>query len=92
MQAKLKDELQDIEQVLEEQQKMKTEVFNEGWIAQLEEAKEKLLFVQGNDEETLAVAAAIQKKAAELQISGSTPNAVQILTNDVLKQLLAFPV
>lgn len=85
MQAKLKDELQDIEQVLEEQQKMKTEVFNEGWMAQLEEAKEKLLFVQGNDEETLAVAAAIQKKAAELQISGSTPNAVQILTNDVLK-------
>ncbi|XP_063610846.1 protein MIS12 homolog [Penaeus indicus] len=85
MQAKLKDELQDIEQVLEEQQKMKAEVFNEGWMTQLEEAKEKLLFVQGNDEETLAVAAAIQKKAAELQISGNTPSAVQILTKDILK-------
>ncbi|XP_047476793.1 protein MIS12 homolog [Penaeus chinensis] len=85
MQAKLEDELQDIEQVLEEQQKMKTEVFNEGWMTQLEEAKEKLLFVQGNDEETLAVAAAIQKKKAELKISGNTPSAVQILTKDILK-------
>lgn len=85
MQAKLKDELQDIEQVLEEQQKMKTEVFNESWMTQLEEAKEKLLFVHENDEETLAVAAAIQKKAADLRISGNTPTAVQILTTNILK-------
>lgn len=85
MQAKLKDELQDIEQVLEEQQKMKTEVFNESWMTQLEEAKEKLLFVHENDEETLAVAAAIQKKASDLRISGNTPTAVQILTTNILK-------
>ncbi|XP_042871824.1 protein MIS12 homolog [Penaeus japonicus] len=85
MQAKLKDELQDIQQVLEEQQKMKAEVFNDGWRTQLEEAKEKLLFVQGNDEETMAIASTIQKKAAELQVKGSTPSAVQILTADMLK-------
>lgn len=85
MQAKLKDELQDIQQVLEEQQKMKAEVFNDGWRTQLEEAKEKLLFVQGNDEETMAIASTIQKKAAELQVKGSTPSAIQILTADMLK-------
>ncbi|KAG7169025.1 protein MIS12 homolog [Homarus americanus] len=82
--AKLEEELQDIDLVLGEQQKVLNDTLSESRMANFEEAKEKLVLIQGIESETHSAGARVQEVTKLLKMEGAN-SPLQILETDVFK-------
>lgn len=83
MQATLKEELQDINLVLKEQQKVLGDTLSDSQMTSIEEGKEKLVFIKGNEAETQEAAARLLDTAKHLKVDVITPT--EILVTKILK-------
>lgn len=85
MQARIKEELQDIDSVLKEQQKVLNGTLSDSQMSTIEEAKEKLFFIQGNAAETQEASAQLFDVSKHLNVEGIlTPP--QILATKIFKE------
>ncbi|XP_045592499.1 protein MIS12 homolog [Procambarus clarkii] len=80
MQAKLKEELQDISLVLREQKMFLDNTINGPKMTRIEEAKEKLLYNRSISEETQSVVARVQEAAEYLKMEGGTKSDQLLVT------------
>lgn len=85
MHAKLKDELKEINMVVNEQQDVLDGVLSDSHMSNLEEAKEKLAFIRSNKAETVAMAERIQQATQSLSFESDCPNPVQLMASQVFK-------